>query len=203
MKILKLLTVVTMVTTLLNASKSVIINLSTQKIYAKENGYTLFSGNISSGMQGHRTPRGTYKILEKDRYHISNLYPEPDGGATMPYMLRLTNGGIAIHQGYLPGYPASHGCIRVTKRTALKLWRWAKIGTRVTIIGSAVDFEYAQRKKRTKKKKYYSKVKKYKKSKKVRKSKHKVQRLARNSRNRCSRSDDLMEYKIVEIYDSY
>ena len=194
MKSLKILTIVAIFATFLHASKSIVINLSNQKIYAKENGHIIFSGNISSGMKGHRTPRGVYRIIEKDRHHISNLYPEPDGGAEMPYMLRLTNGGIAIHQGYLPGYPASHGCIRVTRRTAKKLWRWAKIGTRVKIIGCAVDFRYAKKKKHYKKK---TKKKRYAK-KSIKRRKHRTKK-----RRRLSKNDDYMGYKIVEIYDTY
>jgi hypothetical protein len=115
-------------------NKKIEINLKQQRIYAKENGIIIFSGSISSGTRKHRTPTGNYRILEKDRYHNSSKYPEPYGGAKMPYMLRLTNSGIAIHQGYLPGYPASHGCIRVTKRTAKKLWKWTTLGTRVSIV---------------------------------------------------------------------
>jgi len=164
--------------TFLNASKSITINLSTQKLYAKSNGKVIFSGNISSGIKGHRTPNGIFRVLEKDRYHVSNRYPKPYGGAKMPYMLRLTNSGIALHQGYLPGYPASHGCIRVTKSTAKRLWRWAKIGTKVKIIGSASNFRYTKKAK----KKHYAK-----------KGKNKKRILAINS----------TEYTIIELYDDY
>jgi len=132
--------------------KKIVINLQEQKIYAQENGRTVFSGSISSGTRKHRTPTGFYRILEKDRYHTSTKYPEPYGGAKMPYMLRLTNSGIAIHQGHLPGYAASHGCIRVTKRTARKLWKWSSIGTSVSIIKG-------YRKTRAKRHKYVKKEK--------------------------------------------
>ena len=182
MKKILIFSLVFLSTMFLSASKSIVINLSTQKIYAKENGKVLFGGDISSGMKGHRTPRGLFKIIEKDRYHVSNKYPEPSGGAKMPYMLRLTNSGIAVHQGYLPGYPASHGCIRVSKNTAIKLWRWAGIGTKVKIIGDASDFRYV--KKRTKKKHYASNKKR----------KSRVKRLASNS---------VMGYQVVELYDDY
>ena len=57
----------------------------------------------------HETPTGIFTILEKNRYHYSNLY----GGAPMPFMQRITNSGVALHEGVLPGYPASHGCIRL------------------------------------------------------------------------------------------
>jgi len=187
-KIKSILIFVLLITTL-QASKNIIINLSTQKIYAKENGNILFQGSISSGTSKHRTPTGNFKVLEKDRFHVSDKYPEPKGGAKMHYMLRLTNKGIAIHKGYLPGYPASHGCIRVSKTTALKLWRWARVGTRVKIIGNASNFRYTKKKKR---KTYYSKKhstrkkhykKRYKKTKKYVKN---------NTR-----------YRVVELYDDY
>ena len=170
----------------LYASKSLEINLSKQKIYAKENGKTLFSGSVSTGKSGHYTPRGNFKVIDKERFHISNKYPEPNGGAKMPYMLRLTNGGIAIHQGYLPGYPASHGCIRVSKSTAKKLWYWTKIGTRVKIIGSASNYKYTKKKKS---KKYYKKRKYL--------SRHKSKRKSYRTRKK------LTSYEVVEVYDSW
>ena len=135
--------------------KRIVIDLKHQRIYAKENGRIIFSGSISSGTRKHRTPTGNYRILERDRYHSSSKYPKPYGGAKMPYMLRLTNSGIAIHQGYLPGYPASHGCIRVSKRTAQKLWRWSSIGTQVSIVRGYTRVA-------SKKKKYIRKYKKQK-----------------------------------------
>jgi len=157
-------------TVALNAQKTVEVDLRKQRIYAKENGRVVFMGAISSGKRNHRTPRGTFKILGKNRFHRSNLYPRPRGGARMPYMQRLTYGGIAIHQGYLPGYPASHGCIRVSRRTAQKLWRWTRVGTKVTLHnGKRVKPKkrrYHKRKKYVKKRKYikkrkYSKKRKY------------------------------------------
>jgi hypothetical protein len=157
-------------TVALNAQKTVEVDLRKQRIYAKENGRVVFMGAISSGKRNHRTPRGTFKILGKNRFHRSNLYPRPKGGARMPYMQRLTYGGIAIHQGYLPGYPASHGCIRVSRRTAQKLWRWTRVGTKVTLHnGKRVKLKkrkYHKRKKYVKKRKYSKKrkyAKKYKK----------------------------------------
>ncbi len=143
------------------ASKLIKIDLSKQKLYAIENGEVVFSGDISSGKSGHRTPRGTFKVIDKERFHVSNKYPEPNGGAKMPYMHRLTNFGLAIHQGYLPGYPASHGCIRVSKTTAKKLWRWSHEGIRVKIYGDASNFK-PKKKKRVKNKKHIVK-KRYKK----------------------------------------
>ena len=120
--------------------KMIKIDLSKQKFYAIENGKVVFGGDISSGKRGYRTPVGTFRILDKERFHISNKYPEPNGGAKMPYMHRLTNFGLAIHQGNLPGYPASHGCIRVSKSSAKRLWRWSREGIKVKIYGDANDF---------------------------------------------------------------
>ncbi len=148
MKFIKIIIISVLMTLNLSAKKLIKINLSTQKLYAIEDGKVLFSGSVSSGKRGHRTPRGNFSILEKDRFHVSDKYPPPNGGAKMHYMLRLTNSGIAIHKGYLPGYPASHGCIRVSKETALKLWKWAKVGVKVKVYGDAADFKYVPKPKK-------------------------------------------------------
>ena len=216
-----LLTMVLFAITNLYGSKSIVINLSSQTISAKENGKTVFSRAVSTGKSGRATPTGSFRILEKDRFHISNKYPEPRGGAKMPYMLRLTNGGIAIHQGHLPGYPASHGCIRVSKSTAVKLWNWASVGTRVSIHGNASNFRYAKRKSTTKKytkhikkkkvyKKHYAKRKVYKK-KVYKKVKHVRKYVKRVKRKRVVRRYAKVQrrarssngYRIVEVYDSW
>ena len=173
----------------LYASKSLKINLSKQKIYATENGKVMFSASISSGKHGHNTPVGTFRILDKEKFHISNKYPEPKGGAKMPYMLRLTNGGIAIHQGYLPGYPASHGCIRVSKATAKKLWYWTKIGVPVKITGNASDYKYTKRKKIKKSKKHYKK-RRYASGRKYKKPVYRTKKR-------------VPAYEVVEVYDSW
>jgi len=185
------------------AKKSIEIDLSNQRIYAKENGKIVFRGNVSTGKKDHPTPRGKFRVIEKDRFHISNKYPEPDGGAEMPYMLRLTNSGIAIHQGYLPGYPASHGCIRVSKATAKKLWRWSRIGTSVKIYGSASDFRYAKKSK--KKKRYAKKVdrkKRYSKKKVYKKKRRYAKKRKRPIRQHYVKRDD-DGYEIIELYDSW
>jgi hypothetical protein len=171
----------------LNAGKSIEIDLTKQKIYAKNNGNIIFSGWVSTGKYKHRTPRGNFRILDKERFHISNKYPEPHGGAKMPYMLRITNAGVAIHQGYLPGYPASHGCIRVSKNTAKKLWYWAKIGTKVKIYGDPSKFKYV----RKSKKRGYFKHKKY----------HAVKK--RVSKRKYAKARRQEDYEVIEVYDSY
>jgi hypothetical protein len=211
MRLLKYLVILLLFTFSLFAGKSIEIDLAHQRLYAKSNGHILFSSRISSGKSGHRTPTGNFKILEKDRFHISNKYPEPHGGAKMPYMLRLTSGGIAVHQGYVPNHPASHGCIRVPKSTALKLWRWANVGTSVRVYGDASDFRYAHKssyKKYAKTKKRYRKYasrKKYihhkKRYKKRRYAKHRRHYHKRRyaSASRTSTSG----YKIIEVYDGW
>jgi lipoprotein-anchoring transpeptidase ErfK/SrfK len=84
---------------------------------------------ISTGMRGHPTPMGVFSVIQKDRLHHSNIY----SGAPMPYMQRITWSGIAIHAGVLPGYPASHGCIRMPMAFAMKMWTWTKMGARVVV----------------------------------------------------------------------
>jgi len=180
-------------TTFVYASKSIDIDLSSQKLYAKENGRIVFSGSISSGKRGHSTPRGVFRILEKEKFHISNKYPEPKGGAKMPYMHRLTKSGIAIHQGYLPGYPASHGCIRVSKSTALKLWRWSRNGIKVKVYGNAANFRYVKKKKS--KKRQYAKRKEHNKRKYAKKRARKIKHYTKRDRS--------SSYEIIEIYDSW
>ena len=85
---------------------------------------------------------GVFSVIQKNRHHISNLY-----GAAMPYMQRLTWSGTAMHTGPLPGYPASHGCIRLTNEFAQMLWKATKIGARVIVTREdvkPVEFAHAR-----------------------------------------------------------
>ncbi len=125
---------------MLFAKKEVLVDLSVQKAYAMEDGYIVFEGRISSGKEGRETPTGVYKIMQKKRIHVSNLWPKPKGGAKMPYMLRLTNSGIAMHLGYVPDRAASHGCIRLENGFAQKMFRWARVDTIVYVEGDARDY---------------------------------------------------------------
>jgi len=84
---------------------------------------------ISTGMKGHPTPMGVFSVIQKHKLHHSNIY----SGAPMPFMQRITWSGVAIHAGVLPGYPASHGCIRMPMAFAVKMWNWTKMGVRVVI----------------------------------------------------------------------
>jgi len=121
--------------TFLQAGKKIVVDLSKQEAYAYEDGRLMFSGWISTGKPGHRTPTGRFRVLEKDIDHVSSKYPEPNGGAEMHYMLRLTNYGVAMHLGYVPNYPASHGCIRMENGFAQKMYNWAHVGTPVVVRG--------------------------------------------------------------------
>jgi len=84
---------------------------------------------VSTGVRGHPTPMGVFSIIQKHKYHHSNIY----SGAPMPYMQRITWSGVAMHAGVLPGYPASHGCIRMPMNFAVKMWGWTRMGARVVI----------------------------------------------------------------------
>jgi hypothetical protein len=105
------------------------VNISTQKVTLYSNGVQVAQGPVSTGMPGHPTPMGVFSIIEKDRYHHSNIY----SGAPMPYMQRITWSGVAIHEGVLPGHPASHGCIRTSHDFAQKLWPITKLGVRFVV----------------------------------------------------------------------
>jgi len=123
--------------TAVQAKKHIVVNLTFQKAMAYENGELLFSGRISTGTPDRPTPTGTFRVTEKDIDHVSNSWPKPNGGAKMHYMLRLTNYGIAMHLGYVPNYPASHGCIRLENGFAQRMYYWAKVGTPVYVRGHA------------------------------------------------------------------
>src|SRR6202000_3163098 len=84
---------------------------------------------VSTGMRGHATPMGVFSIIQKQKFHESNIY----SGAPMPFMQRITWSGIAIHAGVLPGYPASHGCILMPMAFAVKMYAWTRMGARVVI----------------------------------------------------------------------
>jgi len=139
-KIIGILFAIVLSSTTLVAYKVIVVDLSEQKAYALEDGYIIFEGRISSGKKGRETPNGEFKIIQKKRHHKSNLWPKPNGGAKMPYMMRLTNSGIAMHLGYVPNKPASHGCIRLKKGFAQKMYRWASVGTSVYVEGDARDY---------------------------------------------------------------
>lgn len=112
--------------------------MTTQTLKAYENGKFFMTAKISSGMRGRETPVGRYTISQKKKKHRSTLWPKPSGGARMPYMMRLGSTPIALHLGNLPGYPASHGCVRIEDIAAQKLYKWSSVGTQVDIEGHAI-----------------------------------------------------------------
>jgi hypothetical protein len=107
----------------------IIISIADQRISVYDNDALIGRSSVSTGIRRHPTPRGVFSVISKERWHRSNLY----SGAPMPYMQRITWSGIALHAGILPGYPASHGCIRLKNDFAIRLWHLTKRGTRVII----------------------------------------------------------------------
>ena len=106
----------------------VIVSLDKQRATLYADGQVVAQSRISSGTATHPTPLGVFSILQKNRHHVSNLYD-----AKMPYMQRITWSGAALHEGPLPGYPASHGCVRLPTEFAQFLWKVTRIGARVII----------------------------------------------------------------------
>jgi hypothetical protein len=107
----------------------IIVSLSAQRMYVFRNGVRIGVSTVSTGKKGHATPTGIFTILQKKVRHESNIYK----GAQMPHMQRLTWTGIAMHAGHLPGYPASHGCVRLPTDFAEKLYSVTGNGTSVII----------------------------------------------------------------------
>ena len=136
---------------------SVVIYLNEQRAYFYKGGELVGVSQVSAGREGYDTPPGNYKIVQKDKDHASNLYgdyvdafgnivqkdvavnkdPKPPGaifrGAPMPFFMRIT-GGVGMHEGYLPGYQASHGCIRMPGKMAETFFNNVQVGTPVTIV---------------------------------------------------------------------
>ena len=135
---------------------SIKIKLTEQKAYFYKGGQLVGISQLSTGREGLSTPTGSFSIIQKDRDHVSTLYgdyvdsadnvvvanidvnkdPKPPGtrfkGAPMPYFMRIV-GGVGMHAGYLPGYPASHGCIRMPEFMAENFFKSVSSGTPVTI----------------------------------------------------------------------
>lgn len=134
----------------------IVINLSEQRAYYYRGNTRVGMTPISSGREGYNTPTGQFSVIQKNANHVSNLYgdyvdaqgvvvqsnvgvhrdPRPPGtrfrGAPMPYFMRVT-GAVGMHAGYLPGYPASHGCIRLPMGAARKFFQNTPMGTPVLI----------------------------------------------------------------------
>jgi hypothetical protein len=142
---------------LLRAETSVEIDLQEQRAYLLENGRPVLASPISSGRYGHLTEGGSFKVIEKERNHYSSIYGKivdasgrtvvadadvdmkvPSGcrfvPAPMPYFMRFHDSD-GMHAGYLPGYPASHGCVRMPDQYAVAFFNAVNVGTPVTVFG--------------------------------------------------------------------
>ncbi len=108
----------------------IVVVLDIQRIYVFDGGTLVAFSSISSGKKGHATPTGSFKILQKNVDHKSNLY----SNAPMPFMQRLTWDGIALHAGHIPGYPASHGCLRLPLAFAKSLYGITTMDQVVTVL---------------------------------------------------------------------
>jgi len=140
----------------MNGASSVVIDLSDQKAYFYKSGALAGVSALSTGDERHATKTGNFKIFEKDQWHKSNLYGDfvdamgnvvvanvdvtkdkpPPGtrfeGSKMHHFMRFT-GGIGMHEGFLPGYPASHGCVRMPPHMAATFYNNVSLGTPVTV----------------------------------------------------------------------
>lgn len=106
-----------------------IISIEKQRVHVYDGDRLIGIARVSTGTKGHRTPTGEFPVLQKRQWHRSNLY----SNAPMPFMQRLTWDGIALHAGHDPGYPASHGCIRLPYAFARQLFALTTIGTPVAV----------------------------------------------------------------------
>ena len=112
---------------------AIIVSLTMQRVYVYRNGIQIGVSTCSTGKTDYETPTGVFTILEKEKEHYSSTYDD----AAMPMMQRLTWDGIALHAGKLPGYPASHGCVRLPKAFAERLYDVTQSGTPVIIADAA------------------------------------------------------------------
>jgi hypothetical protein len=147
------------------AETSVAIDLQEQMAYLLKNGRPVLASPISSGRYGHFTKTGVFEVLEKEQIHYSSIYgkivdargntivgdadadmPVPRGGkfvpAPMHYFMRF-NGADGMHAGYLPGYPASHGCVRMPQEYAIAFFNSVSAGTPVTVFGRTPTSRYS------------------------------------------------------------
>ena len=114
----------------------IVVSKGSQQMFVFRNGELWDTSPVSTGKPGKDTPAGIFPILQKRVHHRSNIY----SNAPMPHMQRLTWGGIAIHGGHLPGYPASHGCIRLPRDFARTLFQVTdRDTTTVVVVDQALD----------------------------------------------------------------
>lgn len=107
----------------------IIVSIPEQIVHVYRGGFEIGKATCSTGRKGHSTPTGVFVVLQKDEDHVSSIYK----GARMPYMERLTWRGVALHAGNLPGYPASHGCIRLPYDFARLLFGVTHLGVAVIV----------------------------------------------------------------------
>jgi lipoprotein-anchoring transpeptidase ErfK/SrfK len=117
----------------------IVVSLADQRAYIYRGPSLIAVSTVSSGKDGKETPTGTFPILQKETMHKSNLYES----APMPFMQRLTWDGVALHAGNNPGFPASHGCIRLPAAFAKKLFEVTRVGTTVSVTDESVSGEPA------------------------------------------------------------
>jgi hypothetical protein len=114
-----------------------VVSITEQRAYVYRNGILIGATTVSTGRPGHLTPTGVFTVLQKQKEHRSTIYD----GAPMPYMERLTWGGVALHAGGLPGYPESHGCIHLPSEFARRLFEISPNGMTVVIGTEATEPE--------------------------------------------------------------
>lgn len=114
---------------------AIVVSIPDQRVHVYRNGIRIAVSTCSTGKKGHETPTGVFLILQKDKNHHSSTY----NNAPMPNMNRLTWSGIALHAGNLPGYPASHGCVRLPSKFSELLFTITHVGTPVILAGSHTD----------------------------------------------------------------
>jgi hypothetical protein len=107
----------------------IVISIGSQRLWVYDKNGLLETSIISTGVGGYPTPMGVFAVIDKEVTHYSNIY----GGASMPFMQRLTMSGVAMHSGMVTGRPASHGCIRLPHPFAIKLYKLTRLGVRVVI----------------------------------------------------------------------
>jgi L,D-transpeptidase catalytic domain len=114
-----------------------VVSLNEQRAFVYRNGVLIGATTVSTGRPGHLTPIGVFTVLQKQKEHRSTIYD----GAPMPYMERLTWGGVALHAGGLPGYPESHGCVHLPSEFAKSLFEISPTGMTVVIANDATGPE--------------------------------------------------------------
>jgi lipoprotein-anchoring transpeptidase ErfK/SrfK len=113
---------------------TIAISIAKQRVTVFDQDKPIMEAPVSTGMPGHPTPMGIFSVIQKERFHRSNIY----SGAPMPFMQRITWSGVAMHEGVLPGHPASHGCIRMPGGFAVTLFKTTKVGVRVLIASNTL-----------------------------------------------------------------